>query len=61
MVRIDYELPENFFEFIEFCNGFYFLLQIKKGPEKGKIIEVVKRKLTMNDIRSVSLRFVKSF
>ncbi|XP_066913408.1 unconventional myosin-Ie-like [Clytia hemisphaerica] len=29
--------------------------KIKKGPEKGKIVEVVKRKLTMNDISSITL------
>jgi len=29
--------------------------KIKKGPEKGKIIEVVKRKLEMNDVKSITL------
>lgn len=29
--------------------------KIKKGPEKGQIVEVVKRKLTMNDIQSITL------
>lgn len=30
--------------------------QVKKGPEKGKVYEVVKRKLEMKSIGSVSLR-----
>ena len=34
----------------------FLVFQIKKGPEKGKIVEVVKRKLTMNDISSITLR-----
>lgn len=31
---------------------------IKKGPDKGKIVEIVKRKLTMDQIGSLSLRWV---
>lgn len=31
---------------------------MKKGPEKGKVYEVVKRKLEMKSIGSVSLRLV---
>lgn len=29
---------------------------IKKGPEKGKIVEIIKRKLVMNQIGSLSMR-----
>ena len=34
---------------------------MKKGPEKGKVYEVVKRKLEMKSIGSVSLRLVAIF
>ena len=34
------------------------LLQIKKGPEKGRIIEVVKRKIPVDRFTGVSLRYV---
>lgn len=33
-------------------------IKVKKGPEKGKVYEVVKRKLEMKTIGSVSLRLV---
>ena len=39
--------------FLPFC-----LLQIKKGPEKGRIIEVVKRKIPVDRFTGVSLRYV---
>ena len=32
------------------------LEKVKKGPEKGQIKEVLKRKLEFSNIRSVSLR-----
>ena len=33
-------------------------VQIAKGPQKGQIVEVVKRKLAMEEISGLSLRYV---
>ena len=41
-----------------FCQEKIIYVQVKKGPEKGKVYEVVKRKLEMKLVGSVSLRFV---
>jgi len=36
----------------------FFYLQIKKGPQKGQIQEVIKRKNSLTDIMKISLRYI---
>lgn len=33
--------------------------KVKQGPDKGQIQEVLKRKIELNKIQSVSLRYIK--
>ena len=36
---------------------FTLLLQIKKGPMKGQLLEVIKRKIPIDRLRACSLRY----